>query len=172
MPTKELAVTYEDLLEASKKNSPIEVVGESVYITINGLKKGAYYMAPFYFWSQKKRPLRVEIMQPGTKTKVLVTKNFSTGRSLDTSGKDQWIEKRYRIDKTRHNGRARLRIGWPAEEKVTASCSFKIIAAPLTSKRMLKEQRRAAGLCPECGKAGVWVRATMLCKKHGIIMGA
>ncbi len=171
MKTKNIICTYQDLIDASNKDTPIEVVGESIVVRVENMRKGGFYVAPFYFWSQEERPLRVEIAKPGTKGEIGFSKDFSIGRNLGKDGKDQWVCKRYKINKSRHNGTAVFRIGWPASEKVTASSSFKLIAAPLTSKRLRKQLRADAGLCPECGLPGSWQAMAMVCSKHGAFLG-
>lgn len=34
-----------------------------------------------------------------------------------------------------------------------------------------REDRKKAGLCPECGRPGEWVNMAMRCKKHGNFIG-
>jgi hypothetical protein len=176
MPGKNISCTYQDLIDSSNRDSPIEVIGEHIIVTVENLKKGTFYVAPLYFWSQGTRPIRVEILKPGSKKvlskrEVVSKRDFTINRNLTDEGKDQWTKKRYKLDRSRHNGKATFRIGWPAEEKVTAKSSFKLIAAPLTSKTLVKQQRVNLGQCPQCGKPGEWISMAMMCKEHGRFLG-
>jgi hypothetical protein len=93
MSNNSLICTYQDLIDASNHDAPVEVEGEYIVVRVENLRKGGFYVAPFYFWAQEKRPLRVEIVKPGTKGVVGFSKDFSIGRNLDKSGKDQWTGK-------------------------------------------------------------------------------
>lgn len=171
MKDKNIICTYQDLIDASNKDTPIEVVGESIVVRVENLRKGGFYVAPLYFWAQEERPIRVEIAKPGTKGEVGFSKDFIIDRSLNNEGKDQWVCKRYKLDKSRHNGTAVIHIGWPSTEKVPATTSFKLIAAPLTSTKLRKLLLSDAGLCPECGEPGSWQAMAMVCAKHGAFLG-
>lgn len=171
MSGKNISCTYQNLIDAGNDDSPIEVTGEYIIVSVENLRKGAYYVAPLYFWSQDTRPMRVEILKPGSDGSILVKRDFTVNRHLTSDKKDQWTAKRYKLDKTRHDGTATLRIGWPDDEKDVAVGSFKLIAAPLTSKMLAKQQRIDSGLCPDCGGAGEWIAMAMVCKKHGVFLG-
>lgn len=165
--------TYNDLIEAADANAPLEVTSEWLIVTLDNLKRGAFYVAPLYFWAQEDRPLQFNIMKPGTtKGEVIFSKDMVVGRQQDKLGKDQWAAKRYKLNKGRHNGRAEMYIGWPNDhpDKKT-EIPFKIIAAPLTSKQLLRQNKIDSGLCPDCGKPGEWVTMAMVCKEHGIFLG-
>lgn len=163
--------TYQDLIDASNDDNPLEVTEECLVVVVKNLRKRAYYVAPIYLWAQEVRPIRVEIMDPNKKDTALVRREFSLGRNKDKNGQDAWLSKRYKLDKKRHNGTATLRIGWPSIGSLTAGCPFKIIAAPLTSKALIKNQRRDSGLCPACGNPGSWQAMAMVCKEHGVFLG-
>lgn len=171
MTDKNIICTYQDLIDAGNKDAPIEVVGESIIVRVENLRRGGFYVAPLYFWAQEKRPIRVEIAKPGTKGEVGFSKDFTVDRNLDKEDNDQWLCKRYKLNKSRHDGTAVLRIGWPSTEKEVATSSFKLIAAPLTSKQLRKQMRTDAGLCPECGSPGTWQAMAMVCSKHGAFIG-
>jgi hypothetical protein len=169
---KNIICTYNDLIQAANDSKPIEVVGNWIVITVEKLKKGAFYVAPLYFWAHEDRPLRVEILKPGTRGELAFEKEFVVGRQMDNAGKDQWVTKRYKINKSRHDGKAMLRIGWPPDHpKYKTEIPFKLVAAPLTSKQLLKQARIDAGLCPTCSQPGEWITMAMVCKKHGIFLG-
>jgi len=165
--------TYDDLIEAANADAPIEVTNEWLEINLDNLKRGAFYVAPVYFWAQEDRPLQFNIMKPGTdKQQVIFSKDMMVGRQLDKLGKDQWVAKRYKLDKSRHNGAAKIYVGWPANHPdKKAEVPFKIIAAPLTSKQLQRQTRIDAGLCPTCSKPGEWLAMAMVCKEHGIFLG-
>lgn len=160
--------TYTNLVEASNSDSPIEVIGTGIEVSVNNLKVGKFYLAPLYFWAQKDRSIKVEIINPSRKDKVVLSKEFVVGRSLDENGNDKWTCKKYKLDKSRHKGSCIIRIGWSEDNSTD---SFKVVASPLTSKALLKEQRISAGMCPTCGKEGQWAVMAMKCLEHGVFLG-
>jgi len=164
MASMDIKKDFEELVQAHE--NPLEV-NRWLILSFSGLIVGAEYLVTLYFWCPEERPVETQILAADT-DKVLKDFKFNVGRQLNEAGGDQWLEKRYKLDETRHNGSAKFKVGLQAGKEHPF---FNIYAAPLKLSRDKRRELVAAGCCPECGKPGYWHTMAMLCPVHGRFLG-
>ena len=174
MAGQDIHIDFPALVKATDDDKPLIIHGEWMHLTFKNLVPGEFYVVPLYFWADRDRPLRVEILKPGTPGEILKEYEFIIGRQNRRNGKDTWLSKRYKLDKQRHDGTARMRIGWPFNHHAISAkdIPFQVIGTQLTSKALEIKRRIANGHCPHCNKPGQWQAMAMVCKEHGAFLGA
>lgn len=162
MAAGDASCTYDTLVKAAEDNKPVIVKGDWLLVRVENLNPKDFYVAPLLFWANKERPLTIQILDPDDPDTIIKQWSVKIGQRHD------WTRKRYKLNGDRQNGKALFRIGWPRKDaKNPTDEDFTLCAGRLTSKKLKRQRAIDAGVCPECGTKGDWIRLALCCPTHG-----
>lgn len=168
---KVVVYAFDDLVGLT---DPITVKDDWIHIVFENLKRGEYYAVPLLLWASKERPISVRIYKAGSSDRenLALSRSFILGPNKDYRDRPQWTTRRYKLDGERHDGEARIDVGWDHNGSPSrGDTEFQIFANALTSKKITRLHHVEAGECPECGEPGQWQAMAMVCLEHGPFIG-
>ena len=160
-------IDFQELVEAAKKDVPVQLSEGWLDIRVKNLTPGEFYIVPLYLWCEEDREVEVKILSASGQA-LSASYNFKVGRQLNGNGADEWLNKRYKLNEERHNGEGRIIIG----SDVDAEHPLLVVAAPLTSKKLRRKKLADEGKCPDCSTKGHWIRLSLCCPNDDCPTGA